>query len=42
MFVEENRRLIDTLKEANDNSEMSEFIESNNRLIEILEEVSNV
>lgn len=42
LFLDDNRRLIDTLKEANENSEMKEFIDSNNKLIEILEEVTNV
>ena len=42
LFLDENRRLIDTLKEANENSTMQEFIDSNNKLIGILEEVCNV
>ena len=40
MFVDENERLIETLKTANDS--MQEHIEENNRLIEILEAVQNV
>ena len=40
MFVEENVRLIETLKEAN--ISMMEHIEDNNRLIETLEAANNV
>ena len=42
LFLDENKRLIDTLREANAYSEMQEFIDSNNKLIGILEEVNNV
>lgn len=40
MFLNENIRLIETLKEAN--SSMQEIINRNNQLLVILEEVSNV
>lgn len=40
MFLNENIRLIETLKEAN--SSMQEFIDRNNELLKVLEEVSNV
>lgn len=40
MFVDENARLIETLKEAN--VSMLGHIEENNRLIKLLEAVSNV
>jgi hypothetical protein len=40
MFLSENRRLIETLKEAN--SDMQEFIDRNNELLKVLEEVCNV
>ena len=40
MFLNENIRLIETLKEAN--SSMQEIINRNNQLLGILEEVSNV
>lgn len=40
MFLSENRRLIETLKEAN--ADMQDIIDRNNELLKILEEVSNV
>lgn len=40
MFLNENIRLIETLKEAN--SSMQDIINRNNQLLGILEEVSNV
>jgi hypothetical protein len=40
MFLNENIRLIETLKEAN--SSMQEIINRNNQLLVILEEVNNV
>ena len=40
MFLNENVRLIETLREAN--SSMQEIINRNNQLLEILEEVNNV
>ena len=40
MFLDDNVRLIETLKEANHS--MQEHIEENNRLIKTLEEVTNV
>lgn len=40
VFNNENRRLIETLTEAN--TSMAEHIEENNRLIELLKEVSDV
>lgn len=40
MFLSENARLIETLREAN--AEMQEFIDRNNELLKILEEVCNV
>lgn len=40
MFLHENRRLIEFLKEAND--DMLGIVERNNELIRVLEEVSNV
>ena len=40
MFLDDNIRLIETLKEANHS--MQEHIEENNKLIKTLEEVTNV
>lgn len=40
MFLTENRKLIDTLKEAN--ADMQTFIDRNNELLKILEDVCNV
>ena len=40
MFLSENEKLIDTLKEAN--ADMQSFIDRNNELLKVLEEVSNV
>lgn len=40
MFLYENERLIETLKEAN--NDMHEFIDRNNQLLKVLEEVKNV
>lgn len=40
VFLNENRRLIDTLKEAN--ADMLEIVERNNELLRILEDVCNV
>lgn len=40
MFLEDNRKLIETLKEAN--AGMQDFIDRNNELLRILEEVCNV
>lgn len=40
MFLNDNCRLIETLKEANKN--MLAFIERNNELLKVLEEVCNV
>ena len=40
MFLNENIRLIETLKEAN--ADMQSIIERNNELLKVLEEVSNV
>lgn len=40
MYVEENARMIETLRESN--ISMQEHIEENNRLIKMLEEVVNV
>lgn len=40
MFLSENIRLIETLREAND--DMQEMIDRNNKLLKILEEVNNV
>ena len=40
MFLDENERLIETLKEAN--TSMRAHIEENDRLIKLLEEVGNV
>lgn len=40
MFLSENQRLIETLREAN--AEMQEVIDRNNELLKVLEEVNNV
>lgn len=40
MFLNENRKLMETLKEAN--AYMQEFIDRNNELLKVLEEVCNV
>lgn len=40
LFLNENRRLIETLKEAN--ADMQDFIDRNNELLKVLEEVCNV
>ena len=40
MFLNENARLVETLKEAND--DMLAIVERNNKLIKVLEEVNNV
>ena len=40
LFLAENSRLIEALKEANSN--MNEFIDRNNKLLNVLEEVCNV
>lgn len=40
MFLQENSRLIETLREAND--DMQIIIDRNNKLLKILEEVANV
>ena len=40
MFLNENIRLIETLKEAN--ADMMSIIERNNELLKVLEEISNV
>ena len=40
MFLDENMRLVETLREANHSMMM--HIEENNRLIKVLEEASNV
>ena len=40
MFLDENERLIGTLKEAN--ADMQSFIDRNNELLKVLEEVRNV
>ena len=40
MFLNENARLVETLKEAND--DMLALVERNNKLIKVLEEVNNV
>lgn len=40
MFLGENRRLIETLKEAN--ADMQTFIDRNNELLKVLEEACNV
>lgn len=40
MFLEENTRLMEVLKEAN--SDMQSFIDRNNKLIKVLEGVCNV
>ena len=40
MFLEENRKLIETLSEANSN--MQDFIDRNNELLKVLEGVCNV
>ena len=40
IFLDENQRLIDTLREAN--TDMQVFIDRNNELIKVLEEVKNV
>lgn len=40
LFLDENIRLIETLKEAN--TSMQEFIDRNNELLKVLEEVCNV
>ena len=40
MFLNENIRLIETLKDAN--ADMMSIIERNNELLKVLEEVSNV
>lgn len=40
LFLNDNRRLMDTLKEAN--SDMQKLIDRNNELLKVLEEVCNV
>lgn len=40
MFIDDNERLMETLKEAN--SIMQDFIDKNNELISVLEEAGNV
>jgi hypothetical protein len=40
MFLEDNERLIETLRDAN--SYMQEIIDRNNELVKVLEEVRNV
>jgi hypothetical protein len=40
MFLDENKRLITALREAN--SDMQEFIDRNNELLKVLEEVTYV
>lgn len=40
MFLNENKKLIETLREAN--SSMQEFIDRNNELLKILEDTTNV
>jgi hypothetical protein len=40
MFLDDNKKLIETLREAN--SDMQSFIDRNNELLKVLEEVCNV
>ena len=40
MFLSENERLLDTLRESN--ADMQAMIDHNNELLKILEEVNNV